>query len=174
MDVVLDVPMVAVAASGAVALFVYLVDRRRARLADRGHRGAIAMSMGDLDEVVTHVMLGVRDLDVRESDEDIPERLTQYLERSYRRTETVAGAIEMHGAMCTTLSDQEKRDIETTVRFARRLLDKYHPQDIGEDTRHKVWTWHPSDRLKERAREMLVCVSRFTGAPGPKAASGRA
>ena len=108
MDVVLDVPIVAVATSGAVALFVYLVDRRRARLADKGHRGAIARSMGDLDEVVTHVMLGVRDLDVHESDETIPERLSQYLERNYRRTEIAAGAIEMHGAMCTALSDQEK------------------------------------------------------------------
>ena len=166
MDITLDVPIIAVAASAATAVIVYLVDRRRARLTDKGHKSVIAKSMGDLNEMVTHVMLGVRDIDMYESDGTIPERLSQYLARNYKRAEFLIGAIEVHGAMCTTLSDQEKEDIETTIQFARWLLDKYYPQDLGEDTRHIVWTRHPSDKLKERAREMLVCVSRFTKAPG--------
>lgn len=171
MEITADVPAVTMLAFGGIALLVYLLDRRRARLTDRGHKGVIARSMSDLNDMATYVMLGVRDLDTYESDETVPERLSQYLARNYRRAEFLASTIEVHGAMCTTLSGQEKEDIETTTRFARWLLDSYHPQDVREETRHMVWTRHPPDRLKERAREMHVCVSRFTGAAGPEAAS---
>lgn len=167
MEITLDLPVITVAISGGIALLVYHLDRRRARLTDRGHKRAIGRSMEDLNEMVTQVMLGVGDLDVRESDEMIPERLSQYLARNYKRAEFLIGTIGVHGAMCTTLSDQEKKDIETTMRFARWLLDNYHPQDVLEETRHRVWTRHPPGRLKERAREMRVCVRRFTGAPEP-------
>ena len=163
MEITASVPMATMLALGGIALFVFCLDRRRARLADRGHKAVIARSMGELNDMATHVILGVRDLDTYESDETIPERLTQYLARNHRRAESLASAIEMHGAMCTTLSGREKKDIETTTRFARWLLDSYHPQDVREETRHSVWTRHPSDKLKERAREMHVCVSRFAG-----------
>ena len=172
MEVTLDVPAIAIAASAALALFVYYVDRRRAGLADRGHKGVIARSMADLDGMVTQILLDVKDLDTYESDEMIPERLSQYLARNYRRAESMAGAIEMHGAMCTTLSDREKKDVETTVRFTRWLLDNYHPQGAREEARPGVWTKHPSDRLRERAREMHACVSRFRKIPMPAARRG--
>ena len=170
MEITADIPIVTMLASAGIALLVFYLDRRRARLTDRGHKGVIARSMDELNDMVTHVMLGVRDLDTYESDETVPERLSQYLGRNYRRAEFLANTIEVHGAMCTTLSDREKKDIETTIRFARWLLDNYHPQDIREETRHSVWTRHPPDRLKERAREMHMCVSRFTGAAAAPAA----
>ena len=169
MEITFDLPVATVAISGGVAALIYYLDRRRARLTDRGHKRAIGRSMEDLNEMVTHVMLDVSDLDVRESDEMIPERLSQYLARNYKRAEFLIGTIDVHGAMCTTLSDQEKKDIETIMQFARWLLDNYHPQDVLEETRHRVWTRHPPDRLKERAREMHVCISRFTGAAAPAA-----
>ena len=125
MEITADVPIAAMLALGGIALLVLCLDRRRARLADRGHKAVIAGSMGELNDMVTHVMLGVRDLDTYESDETVPERLTQYLARNHRRAELLAGAIELHGAMCTTLSGREKKDIETTARFARWLLDNY-------------------------------------------------
>lgn len=37
--------------------------------------------------------------------------------------------------MRTALSSRVKKDIETTIRFARRLLDNYHPQDVRGETR---------------------------------------
>ena len=163
MEITASVPIATMLALGGIALLVLCLDRRRARLADRGHRAVIARSMGELNDMATHVMLGVRDLDTYESDETVPERLTQYLARNYRRAESLASAIELHGAMCTTLSGREKKDIETTARFARWLLDNYHPQDVREETRHRVWTRHPPDKLKRRASEMHLCVSRFTG-----------
>ena len=161
MELTLDVPVIAIAASVLLALFVYFLDRRRARLMDKNHRGVIARSMADLDGMVTQILLDVRDLDTREDDEMIPERLSQYLARNYRRAEFIIGTIEVHSAMCTTLSGREKVDVETTVRFTRWLLDNYHPQDVGEEARPRVWTRHPSDKLRERAREMHACVSRF-------------
>lgn len=164
MEITADVPIVAVLAFAGLALLVYVLDRRRARLADRGHKGAIARHMSDLGEgVVTPVLLGVRDLDTYESNEMIPERLSQHMARNYRRTEFIIGAIEMHAAMCTRLSDRERADVETTVRFGRWLLDNYHPQDVREEVRFRVWTRHPSGRLMEKAREMHVCASRFAG-----------
>ena len=174
MEITADVPIAAMLALGGIALLVLCLDRRRARLADRGHKAVIARSMGELNDMVTHVMLGVRDLDTYESDETVPERLTRYLARNHRRAELLAGAIELHGAMCTTLSGREKKDIETTARFARWLLDNYYPQDVREETRHGVWTRHPPDKLKKRASEMHLCVSRFTGAPPPTAAGAPA
>lgn len=163
-EITADIPIVAVLAFAGLALLVYGLDRRRARLADRGHKAAIARHMNDLGEgVVTPVLLGVRDLDTYESDETIPERLSQHMARNYRRTESIIGAIEMHAAMCTRLSDRERADVETTVRFGRWLLDNYHPQDVREEVRFRVWTRHPSGRLMEKAREMHVCASRFAG-----------
>ena len=167
MEITLDVSAVAIGAFAGLASFVYYLDRRRAGLADRGHRAAIARSMADLDEMVTQILLDVKDLDTYESDEMIPERLSQYLARNYRRAESMIGAIEVHGAMCTTLSRREKEDVQTTVRFTRWLLDNYHPQGVREEARPNVWTRHPSDRLRERAREMHACVSRFGKTPVP-------
>lgn len=167
MEITLDVPVVAICAFAGLASFAYYLDRRRAGLADRGHRDAIARSMADLDEMVTQVLLDVKDLDTHESDEMMPERLSQYLARNYRRAESIIGAIEMHGAMCAALSDREREDVRTTARFVRWLLDSYHPQDVREEARPLVWTRYPSDRLRERAREMHACVSRFGKAPAP-------
>ena len=169
MEITADLPIVTMLASAGIAALVFCLDRRRARLTDRGHKTVIARSMGELNDMVTHVMLGVRDLDTYESDETVPERLSQYLARNYRRAEFLANTIEVHGAMCTTLSNREKKDIETTIRFARWLLDNYHPQDVREETRHSVWTRHPPDKLKRRASEMHLCVSRFTGEAVPEA-----
>ena len=76
--------------------------------------------------------------------------------------------------MRTTLGGREKKDVETTIRFASRLLDNYHPQDVREETRHSVWTRHPPDKLKRRASEMHLCVSRFTGEAAPEAAAATA
>lgn len=174
MEITLDVPVVAMGAFAGLASFVYCLDRRRARLADRGHRDAIARSMADLDEMVTQILLDVKDLDTYESDEMIPERLSQYLARNYGRAESIIGAIEMHGAMCTALSDREREDLRTTARFVRWLLDSYHPQDVREEARHLVWTRYPSERLRERAREMHACVSRFGKAPAPAIRRGGA
>ena len=50
----------------------------------------------------------------------------------------LANTIEAHGAMRIALSGREKKDVETTIRFARRLLDNYHPQDVRGETRHSV------------------------------------
>lgn len=167
MDVTLEAPIIPMLVSGGTALLVYYLDRRRTRRTDKGHRAVIARSMGDLDEMVAQVMLGVGDMGVRESDETIPERLSQYLARNYRRAELAAHTIEVHGAMCTALSRRDKNDVETAVRFVRWLLDVYHPQDVGPEARHKAWVRHPLCELKKRALEMRACVSRFTRAPGP-------
>ena len=174
MEITLDVPVVAMGAFAGLASFVYYLDRRRARLADRGHRDAIARSMADLDEMVTQVLLDVKDLDTYESDEMIPERLSQYLARNYRRAEFIISTIEVHSAMCTTLSDEEKNDVTTTVQFTRWLLDNYHPQDVREEARPNVWTRHPSNKLRERAREMHASVSRFGKTPVPTVRHGGA
>ena len=174
MEITLDIPAMAIGASAGLALLIYGLDRRRARLTDRGHKSVIAKSMADLDEMVTQILLDVKDLDTYESDEMIPERLSQYLARNYRRAEFIIGTIEVHSAMCTTLSDEEKKDVTTTVRFTRWLLDNYHPQDVREEARPNVWTRHPSDKLRERAREMHACVSRFGKTPVPTVRHGGA
>ena len=161
MELSFDVPLIPIVASLLLALLIYYIDRRRARLTDKGHKSVIARSMADLDGMVTQILLDVKDLDTYEPDVMIPERLSQYLARNYKRAEFIISTIEVHSAMCTTLSDREKGDVETTVRFTRWLLDNYYPQDVREEARPGVWTRHPSDKLRERAREMHACVSRF-------------
>ena len=167
MEITLDVPAITIGVSVGLASFIYYLDRRRAKLTDKGHKSVIAKCMTDLDEMVTQILLDVKDLDTYESDEMIPERLSQYLARNYKRAEFIISTIEVHGAMCTTLSGREKEDVMTTVQFTRWLLDNYHPQGVREEARPNVWTRHPSDKLRERAREMHACVSRFGKTPMP-------
>ena len=167
MEITLDIPLITIVVSAGLASLIYGLDRHRTSRTDKGHKSVIAKSMADLDEMVTQILLDVKDLDMYESDEMIPERLSQYLARNYKRAEFIISTIEVHSAMCTTLSDRDKGDVATTVQFTRWLLDSYHPQDIREEARPKVWTRHPSERLRERAREMHACVARFGKGPVP-------
>lgn len=116
MEITTDIPIVAVLAFAGLTLLVYGLDRHCAQLVDRRRKGVIARYMNNLgEEVVTPVLLGVKDLDTYESDETIPERHSQHMTRNYKRAEFIICAIEMHAAMCTQLNDREREDVETTA-----------------------------------------------------------
>jgi hypothetical protein len=145
-------------ASIIVGLTVYRLDRKREDKADKNHKKIIDRHMDELNNIVSHIILDINELEINEV--AVSERLNKFLIRKYSYIEFLINNIKLHELQCTKLSDDETEDIKNTVSVAQWILEKYCPQDIPEERRVNLWKKYNPD-LKTKASTLSKSVTRF-------------
>ena len=151
--------LIGIIATGIVALFIFLLDKRRRNNIEKTHKKIIETNIQELNEIVTQIILDVNELEINE--EGTSHHLNKFLIRNYSHIEFLINNIKLHHTQCTKLSNDEEVAIEKTVNALKWILDKYCPQDVPEHRRVNLWS-EPSIELKTNAKALVKAVSTFT------------
>ncbi|MCH7561697.1 MAG: hypothetical protein IIC67_10110 [Thaumarchaeota archaeon] len=155
----LFVGIVGIGATGIVALLIFLLDKKRRDNIEKTHKKIIASDMHELNEIVTHIILDVNDLETDE--EAVSNHLNKFLIRNYSHIEFLMNNIKLHHTQCNKLSNDEELSIKKTIDTIKWILEKYCPQDVPEHRRANLWK-EPSIELKANAQTLVKAVSAFT------------
>ena len=128
-----------IATSASVGLLMWNLDKRRRNESDVIHRTVIRANIGELNEIVTELMLEVRTLET--SDERaVAEELDDLLVRNRSRMEAAMSEIRFRQAHVLKPTSQERKNVEAALCAVRWILDTYCRDDVPLDRRPNLWS----------------------------------